>query len=160
MSASAITLGVCRFCGCSETQPCDGGCSWSGDDQTLCSSCAAAVDLASDFVRILGVVTATPKAGLHRITATWSALSLAQQQLLVMTCRATTDAIQQALLEALDVIPDDAVTASIELSILTRFLLDRLPQAIGEDESVSEVVIRLLEPHIGSRIVLPYGSPA
>jgi hypothetical protein len=44
-----VTAGVCRFCGCSEYDPCvvDGffeleGCAWSDRTQTVCSLCAPA----------------------------------------------------------------------------------------------------------------------
>jgi hypothetical protein len=32
--------GVCRFCGCTERRPCDGGCAWADPDDTICSSMA------------------------------------------------------------------------------------------------------------------------
>ena len=34
----APVMGLCRACGCTD-RGCRGGCSWMGDDQTLCSRC-------------------------------------------------------------------------------------------------------------------------
>ncbi|MGH1574509.1 hypothetical protein ACRAWG_32530 [Methylobacterium sp. P31] len=31
---------VCRRCGCSENDACEGGCGWVDNDQTLCTACA------------------------------------------------------------------------------------------------------------------------
>lgn len=31
--------GVCRFCGCTETRACPGGCSWANATRTVCSRC-------------------------------------------------------------------------------------------------------------------------
>lgn len=36
--------GVCKFCGCTEDEACDGGCAWMDDTQTLCSACAEKVE--------------------------------------------------------------------------------------------------------------------
>jgi hypothetical protein len=32
--------GVCRVCGCTEDDPCPGGCIWATPDCDLCSQCA------------------------------------------------------------------------------------------------------------------------
>jgi len=32
--------GVCRVCGCTEDEPCPGGCSWADKTRTLCTRCA------------------------------------------------------------------------------------------------------------------------
>ena len=32
--------GTCFFCGCSDFDPCAGGCSWANRKHTLCSKCA------------------------------------------------------------------------------------------------------------------------
>jgi hypothetical protein len=32
--------GVCRACGCTEDDPCPGGCIWATPDADLCSRCA------------------------------------------------------------------------------------------------------------------------
>ena len=31
--------GVCRWCGCTERDPCPEGCGWVNREQTLCTSC-------------------------------------------------------------------------------------------------------------------------
>lgn len=33
------TPGVCRWCKCTENNPCENGCSWAGRLNTLCSEC-------------------------------------------------------------------------------------------------------------------------
>lgn len=32
--------GVCQVCGCTELDPCPGGCVWANPSATLCSRCA------------------------------------------------------------------------------------------------------------------------
>lgn len=32
--------GTCQICGCSELDPCPGGCIWANPEATLCSRCA------------------------------------------------------------------------------------------------------------------------
>lgn len=39
--------GVCRYCGCSEFDPCENGCAWADRRQTVCSECTAAHKAAS-----------------------------------------------------------------------------------------------------------------
>lgn len=31
--------GVCRKCGCTPDNPCEGGCDWANSERTLCTSC-------------------------------------------------------------------------------------------------------------------------
>lgn len=42
-----VRAGVCRYCGCSELDPCIhpdyGACSWADDEHTVCSWCMAGV---------------------------------------------------------------------------------------------------------------------
>jgi hypothetical protein len=38
--AVRLKPGVCRWCGCTERDPCPGGCGWADRQQTLCTSCA------------------------------------------------------------------------------------------------------------------------
>lgn len=35
-----VKPGVCRICGCTDDNACEGGCSWVNKDHTLCSACA------------------------------------------------------------------------------------------------------------------------
>jgi hypothetical protein len=147
--------GVCRFCACTEAEACDGGCSWADDAQTICSTCQAAAEIAGELVSILGIVATSPGLSLRIATPKWERLTLDQQRVLVMTCRATVDGIRQALLEAMSA---DAVEAGIELNIISGFLLEKCSDQIAEDDTPSQAVIRLLSPHIGSRIVLPDGA--
>ena len=34
-----VQRGRCRWCGCTWTRPCLGGCSWGNAQETLCSEC-------------------------------------------------------------------------------------------------------------------------
>ncbi len=49
---SLIQSGTCSVCGCSEDDPCPGGCIWANGSATLCSRCVDAegplVDLSDD----------------------------------------------------------------------------------------------------------------
>lgn len=149
-----LTRGTCVYCACTEAQACEGGCAWADATESICSSCAVAAAIAGELVAILGAIATNPKAGIRLATAKWDALPLAQQRVLVMTCRATIDGLRIALKDEMGL---DADCAGVELSLITGFLLERCPDAIGPEDSASDVVIRLLEPHIGSRIVLPDG---
>lgn len=150
-----MTTGICTHCSCTEHNPCSGGCAWTDDDRTVCTQCAAAVDIASELVKILGAVAAHPKAGIRLATARWELLPPEQQRTLVMTMRATVDGIRQALLDQLT---EEAVVAAIEFNAIQGFLLERCPHELERDEErLSDVVMRLLDPHVGGRIVMPGG---
>lgn len=41
--------GVCRWCGCSEFDPCPGSCGWANREQTLCTAC---VDVDREWKRV------------------------------------------------------------------------------------------------------------
>jgi hypothetical protein len=152
MSQGRAVMKTCIYCGCSEAEACEGGCAWADETQTVCSICASAAQTAAELVKILGVVL-TKHVGATVAFAEWDQFATEQQRLLVMTCRATVDAIRDGLLQALG---EDAVEAQMEVAVLARFLLARCPEELQEEnEGLSDVVIRLLEPHIGSRIVLP-----
>lgn len=43
-----MRAGTCCFCGCSDFNPCPGGCGWSSREQTLCTECR---DIQRAFVR-------------------------------------------------------------------------------------------------------------
>jgi hypothetical protein len=38
--AVKLKPGTCRWCGCTERDPCPGGCGWADRQQTLCTSCS------------------------------------------------------------------------------------------------------------------------
>lgn len=147
-----MNRGICQFCGCREHAACEGGCAWANAEETICTRCAAAVDIASELVTILGVIAAAPKSGMRLATARWELLPLEQRRTLVQTVRATVEGIQQALHEALEA---DVQEAIVELNAISGFLLERCPDRVGDEDTTSDVVIRLLEPYVGSRIVLP-----
>jgi hypothetical protein len=147
-----MTPDTCRFCSCSNETPCAGGCAWTDETRTVCSQCQAAVDVAEKLIAVLGQVITRQMPKRRLALPTWADLELPEQQLLVMACRATVDAIQEALLEGMTV---DAVSAGIELNALEGYLLERYPEELQTDEPTSAIVMRLLEPHVGARIVVP-----
>lgn len=149
-----LERGTCRYCACQDATPCEGGCAWADADETLCSVCAEAARITSELVQILGIVATNPKAAIRLSAARWELLSLEQQRVLVMTCRATIEGIRLALIDALG---EEAVAAGVELNIISGFLLEKFQEQVTEDDTTSSAVLRLLEPHIGSRIVLPAG---
>lgn len=150
-----MSAGTCQYCGCTEAEACDGGCSWADSTHTICSRCMTPADIAVDLVRILGSVLA-PSRGLASAGPSFDVLPEEQRRVVVATCRAAVEAIRLALLEALT---DDNLQAAVELNVIANFLLEKCPdQVLNEDEALSQVVIRLLEPHVGSRIVLAGGS--
>lgn len=150
-----MSADTCKFCDCTEAFPCEGGCAWSDDARTVCTICAESARIAGELVAILGVVAANPKAGIRLATAKWELLPLEQQRLLVGTCRATIDGIRQALIDAL---AEDAIAAGVELNIISGFLLEKFADQVTDTDTTSSAVIRLLEPHIGSRIIMPAGA--
>jgi uncharacterized protein with PhoU and TrkA domain len=148
--------GLCRYCSCRDETPCEGGCAWVDADQTLCSVCFAAAEIAEHVVTVLGRVL-TMKQHLKQtgsVAVSWDELEVKDRRLLVMACRATVEAIREGLAVAIGA---DAVAATVELTTITDFLLDTCPEQVdlAADESVSAIVMRLLEPHVGHRIVVP-----
>lgn len=69
-----------------------------------------------------------------------------------MACRRIAEATREALIDELS---EDAVGAIVAVNSLAQFLTERCPQGLTADEPIPDVVIRLLTPHVGSRIVLP-----
>lgn len=150
---------TCMYCGCDDAHACEGGCSWADDDQqrAICSQCWCAEDVALKLVEVLGLLAVAngrrpPIVSLER--KSWTELEFTQQQLLVMTSRAVVDALRAQLLEGLE---EDAAIAELELTTIAKFLLEKCPDQVDGEPSLSAVVIKLLEPHVGARIVLPGG---
>lgn len=145
---------ACQYCRCTEAQACDGGCAWANPEETICTLCASAAETASELVRVLGAVVDQAKVGMSLAFLVWEQLTLEQQRVMVMTCRATVDAIRQALLETM---AEEVLEANAEITLIANFLTEKCRPQLDEEETVSANVIRLLEPHVGSRIVLPAG---
>lgn len=145
-------MSACTWCGCTEDQACEGGCGWADDAHTICSACAGPREIAIELVKILGAVVTNPKAGMRAAAGTWDELTTEQQHMLVETCRATVEGIRLACLGAVELQAQEAV---IEFNAITTFLLEKCPDQVGDDDTLSQVVVRLLEPHVGSRIILP-----
>jgi hypothetical protein len=147
--------GTCVYCGCTETTPCEGGCAWADDSQTLCTVCLGAGAVAIELIAALGIVAAKPDAKL-RLTkpSTFDALDIEAQRQIVGTCRRWLDAIQ---LHVAGELGERAIANGEELDVITAFLLEHCPEELARvpDQSLGQVVIRLLEPQVGRRIVLP-----
>lgn len=150
-----MTSGTCRFCSCQEHTPCEGGCSWADDARTICTQCEYAAAVARELVKILGVLATNPKAAIRLTTAKWELLEHASQQALVMTVRATVEGIRGAVAEMMTA---DAIDAVVELNAIAGFMFEHCPEELaGEGEQLSDVVRRLLTPHVGKRVVLAGG---
>jgi hypothetical protein len=59
----------CRICGCTENNPCEGGCSWVSDPQMgdLCSACAPTTTLLAEVVDQFNAGDITPYDAMSRV---------------------------------------------------------------------------------------------
>lgn len=145
-----MIAGTCKFCGCQENAPCEFGCGWADDDQTLCTQCEYSATVARELVKILGIIN-TPKAALRISTARFELLDHESQRVLVMTIRATVEGIRTSVAE---VLTTDAVEAVVEMNAIAGAVLEFCPTELGEDDQLSDVVRRVLERHAEKRIHL------
>lgn len=123
------------------------------DDETLCSECSRAEEIARAIVEVFSRLSALKHPRLPIPPASpWEAFTLEQRRGLIMTCRGTVEAFRDGLFAAMT---QDAVEAIEQLNRLQDFVDERQPDAVREGEDLAAALIRLLEPHIGSRIVLP-----
>jgi hypothetical protein len=147
--------GTCRYCTCTDDRACEGGCSWADDAHTVCSHCQAAKEIAEKVVEVLGHLTVLRHLKTARAPAegvTWTDLDTKSQRLLVIACRGTVEGYRDAIVSTMT---EDAVTAIHELNVILDFLEASCPAAdLRDEESVADTVIRLLAPHVGSRIVV------
>ena len=148
-----MTPGLCRYCACSETNPCIYGCAWTDDTRTLCSVCADAVGTARALVDAAGVAIATE--GIRLVTSSFDRLPLERQAILVKTCRELVDSVREGIALALN---DEAIEAVRQVDTISGFLLEHFPQEVGDDDTAADVIARVLTPHIGSRIIVPGGG--
>jgi hypothetical protein len=147
-----IVAGSCRFCGCTEEAACPGGCAWTDDSQTLCSQCLTVVDVAIAFVDALGVVMTGPQALTRRRESAWAALSIEAQRQLVSALSTHLEDVYDEIAQS---IMDEAF---LDSRTILEFLQARCPEQLDHDkEPLGQLVVRLLEPHVGSRLVL-WGS--
>lgn len=153
-TADDLVAGVCRFCRCEELKPCDGGCAWTDETQTLCTTCLNAVAVLQVIVQALGIFAAKPKHGIHISKARWDALELQEQRGLVMQFRLWIDQVQDHLAAEMG---ETAQANAEEMDAIASFLLEQEVQVEAE-ETLSAVVIRLLGPQVGSRIIVPAGA--
>lgn len=149
-----MTPGSCRFCQCTETAACEGGCSWADDARTVCSQCASAAAIADTFLLALARV---PVAEGHVPVARFSSFSVETQTALVTTCREVSASWVTATADALSDDAQDALAAAAELDRIALYLATRARHELRDRESISGMVMRLLEPHVGSGLVLPPG---
>lgn len=153
MAAGDLASGSCRFCSCTETKPCEGGCAWTDDTRSLCTTCLGAVAILIEMVKALSIVASSPKAGLHQAVGSWHGLPLEQQRILVKTMRYWLDGVEKQVVAELG---ERARDNGEELDAIAGFILERDPELLASSEMpLAGVVIKLLEPHIGNRIVTP-----
>jgi hypothetical protein len=146
-----VTAGICRHCGCSETNPCIYGCAWTDDTRTLCTVCSDVVDTARELVTAAGVQIGG--SGIRLVTTDFDKLPLERQTILVKACRELVDSVRDGIALAMN---DEAIEAIRAMDRLSGFVLEHVPEAeIGAEETAIDVAMRLLQPHLGSRIVLP-----
>lgn len=139
-----MTAGVCQYCTCQGHTPCAGGCAWTDESQTLCTTCLSAEMMAEMAVRTL-TASGTP---LNLVASTWAELSHEQKQLLVMTMRTVYDRV---LVAALQDLREDAAVALDIVSDLQELIVTRYPDAVRPDDTLVDTVARL----IGPRLVVP-----
>lgn len=133
--------------------PCDGGCSWADDTWTVCSRCATAVVIAQTFIGAL-VSGHVDIAVLPPGVGGWDQIPPAGQRAIVAVCRAMADRWTTAAVDTLSESGVDAVFAAQELDGIAGFLATSAPQEIRDGESILEMVVRLLGPHLQRPIVV------
>lgn len=149
-----MAAGTCAYCGCDDEHGCTPiPCGWTDETRELCTTCKGAETIAEKIVEVFRrVAEAGSSRRLQLISAAWADLTFEHKQLLVMTCRATVEAVSESLLEGME---QDAVLATLELTAIGQFLMEKFPNDVSGNEPVSDIVFRLLAPSIGGRIVVP-----
>ena len=117
-----MAAGTCRFCGCTDAAACGEGCSWVDETQELCSVCQPAAHAAAVFLEVLARMP-RPLRAAEGVDDRFDRLRMADQQMLVMTCRL---AIESAL-----GLFDDGVGAMLEMSRLGDYLVDQFPDRVS-----------------------------
>jgi hypothetical protein len=146
-----MTRGICTYCGCTETAPCDGGCAWTDRTATVCTVCADAAKTATELVAVLGIAAA--KGDVLTLNAgRFDALPTETQRFLVALCRTMVEEIRLGIAAGLN---EEAVEAIRDLDRLSGFLLEHCAEDIGEDETAVDVALRKLALVTGSRLVMP-----
>lgn len=77
-----LKAGTCRLCGCTDSAPCDGGCSWVDDHHTLCSSCEGRAVVLS---RLFDAVAHMKAASFHLLEAEGYVLTPREERLCGIT---------------------------------------------------------------------------
>lgn len=146
-----MKAGTCKYCGCSEQAACWGGCAWTDETQTLCTSCRRAEVLAEQLVRVLIVAAArtTPAIAIDLVKGTeaWQALTFEQRQFLVMSAAAILEEITRELAGSL---LDGARDQIIELDEIKSLLEEAGNLRAGEP------LIDAMRRIFGPRIVIPW----
>lgn len=105
-------------------------------------------------VRTIGTA-AREGAGVPLVTGEWAMLTFDQQHLLVMAARAVLDRTAEALQFQIN---EEVLYAARQVEMIAVFLAEHFRDELRPGESISTLVVRLLEPHVGARIVLPGGG--
>lgn len=151
---AAVDMRACVYCLCTDTTPCQGGCSWVEDPagRAICSSCADSEDVAKKVVELFGGLGPRMRPPAELPSPAWADLTFDQQQLLVIAHKRL---IEAACAEMADELNDQATGALVAVTNIVRFIHERAPQHLQGDEPIDDVVMTLLAPQLGSRIVLP-----
>lgn len=142
---------TCKFCGCTDDNACDGGCSWADERRTVCSRCHFAAELADSamplFVALGTRVTQAQAVG-------WADLDDKNQQLLIMALRGLSEGIEEGVRADLT---DGAVEATRELQELGLYIIEKFPEerahVVESEESITDVAIRLLN-HVRPALIV------
>lgn len=147
-----MMAGTCRFCTCTDTDGCAGGCNWADAEHTVCSLCLAAGEIAELVWTVVVAVGPRARPPIPLAPIPWEALAFEQQQLLVMGCRRTVEGFRDTLRDEL---ADDAFAVATDFGVIGNFLEQHFPEALTDEaEPLSAILIRLLTTHVEKRIVL------
>ena len=150
------TTGVCKFCECTDEQACEVGCAWADAEHTVCTLCNTAVTVAGSFLTVFNEVRFRERPQrLADRDVTWSALSPHHQRVLVMVTRAVCESWVETNLLQLSEEAIENLAAANELGLIAELLATKAPHELREGETVSQMVTRLLEPHLGTGLILP-----
>lgn len=150
------TTGTCRYCECTDDKACEVGCAWADDAHTVCTVCQTAVTVAETFLTVFNEVRFRERPQrLADRDVTWAALTPHHQRVLVMCTRAVCESWVETNLAQISEEAMEHLAAANELGIIATFLATKAPHELRAHETVSQMVTRLLEPHVGTGLILP-----
>ena len=148
-----MMAGTCRYCTCTDADGCEGGCNWADPDRTICSTCFAAVEIVELVLEVFAAIGPRARPPIPLPVVAWDGLNGEQQQLLVMAFRRLVEAHRDTLRDELQ---EDAIAVATEFGIIGNFLEQHFPDEVTDEaEPLSAILIRILTPHVGARILTP-----